>query len=189
MSDEIAQKTCRLDVCSDCRLICCLGANPPLTLRRKKIIQEYLKENNISSNAPFVDDTYSHPAIDEEGYCIFYSKETGKCQIHEIKPETCRAGPITFDINLSTGRIEWFLKKTEICSLAGELRNNNHALEQHFAIARNEIMRLVRELQPAALKTILLIEEPETTKIGEETLPKEILSKLCSDGHSRRNRC
>ena len=37
----------------------------------------------------------------------------GKCGIHAIKPETCRAGPFTFDVKGDT--IEIFLKFEEIC--------------------------------------------------------------------------
>ena len=54
---------------------------------------------------------YSYPAVDELVFCGFFNKETGKCSVHPVKPETCRAGPVTFDINFSTKKVEWFLKK------------------------------------------------------------------------------
>jgi Fe-S-cluster containining protein len=171
-------------------MICCQEAKPPLTAQRKKIITKYLKDHDVHVETPFIEEAYSFPALDERGFCVFHSKETGKCLVHEVKPETCRAGPVTFDINLKTGKIEWFLKKPEICALAGTLQQESSALENHFEVARTEILRLIRELDPKALRAILTIDEPQTFKIREDNVQTNILKKLGSnpsDNPSRRN--
>jgi hypothetical protein len=95
-----------------------------------------------------------------------------------VKPETCVAGPITFDINRKTKKIEWHVKMEQICQLAGTVYGNKKALEQHLRSAKKEILTLVRELGAASLKAILKKDEPETFKIGEDTIEEEILDKL-----------
>ncbi len=180
MSGEIARKTCRFDVCSKCKTICCQEAKPPLTVRRKKIITKYLKEQGISVENKFVAELYSFPAMDEESFCVFYCKDSGKCSIHPVKPETCIAGPVTFDINLRTGKVEWFLKTAEICPLAKALYENPDSLKEHFQVAKMEILQLVRELDPVALRAIMKVEEPQTFKIGENDLPPKVARKLDS---------
>jgi hypothetical protein len=98
--------------------------------------------------------------------------------VHPVKPETCRAGPVTFDVNRRSRKVEWYLKKTEICALAKRLCENRDLFKEHFEVARVEILRLIRELDAEALRAILLIEEPQTFKIGEDDLPKEAIEKL-----------
>lgn len=178
MSNETARANCASGVCFRCNIVCCQDAKPPLTRKRQKIIEEYIEKQKINIAKPFSNAKYSFPAIDELGICVFYDKKTRKCLVHAVKPETCRAGPITFDINRLTGKIEWYLKTAEICPLAGVLHENSEMLKEHFRLAREEILRLVSELDGEALRAILEIEEPETFKIGEEDLPKEVLAKL-----------
>ena len=165
-------------VCNQCGGACCRNARPPLTLKRKQIIETYLKKQKIAIASPFVHAEYVFPKEDAEGYCIFYDKKTGKCLIHSVKPETCVAGPVTFDINLKTRKIEWHLKMEKICPLAGVLYKNKDALKKHLESAKSEILALVSELDSEALKAILKIEEPETFKIGEDKIGKDILDKL-----------
>ena len=166
------------DVCSQCRGDCCRNARPPLTLRRKQIIVAYLKEQKIPIDSPFVQTSYVFPKDDAEEYCIFYDKKTAKCLIHSVKPETCVAGPITFDINIKNQKIEWHLKMEKICPLAGVLYKNKDVLKKHLETAKREILTLVSELDSEALKAILKIEELETFKIGEDDIGKDILDKL-----------
>jgi len=166
------------NVCGECKINCCKGARPPITLKRKEIIESYLKNQKFPIENSFVQATYTFPREDVEGYCIFYDKETRKCIVHSVKPETCVAGPITFDINMSTRKIEWYLKKEEICPLAGILYKNRDALLKHLESAKKEIFRLVRELDSEALRAILKIEESETFKIDEEDVTDDILNKL-----------
>ncbi|MEM3442422.1 MAG: YkgJ family cysteine cluster protein [Candidatus Bathyarchaeia archaeon] len=168
------------DVCGECPIYCCKDARPPITLRRKKVIEEFLKEQKIQIDNPFVQTSYVFPKEDAEGYCIFFDRETRKCQIHPVKPETCVAGPITFDINLQSRKIEWFLKMESICPLAGKLCRDKKRLQRHLASAKREIIRLVKELDSTALRAILKIEEPETFKIDEDEIDDDVLCKLYS---------
>jgi Fe-S-cluster containining protein len=166
------------NVCGTCKINCCWDARPPISERREKIILEYLKRHGITVENPFVHAEYTFPRETADGYCTFYDKATRKCIIHPVKPETCVAGPITFDINAKTGKIEWYLKMEKICPLAGVLYRDKALLEKHFETARKEILQLVRELAPEALRTILKREEPDTFKIEEEEIENEVLSKL-----------
>jgi hypothetical protein len=78
------------------------------------------------------------------------------------------AGPITFDINRVSGKIEWYLKMERICPLAGTMYKDKSLLKKHFETARREILQLVRELNPQALKFILTRGEPDTFKIAKK---------------------
>lgn len=160
------------NICSACKINCCRDAKPPITEKREKIILEYLKTHSINIENPFVHAEYTFPREDADGYCIFYDIATRKCIVHPVKPETCVAGPITFDINAKTGKIEWYLKMEKICPLAGAMYKDGAMLQKHFEVARKEILRLIRELSPKALKTILKRDEPDTFKIGEEEIEK-----------------
>ncbi|MCX8153002.1 MAG: YkgJ family cysteine cluster protein [Candidatus Bathyarchaeota archaeon] len=177
MADKTA-KSYTSDICFKCNIICCQDAKPPLTRQRQKIIEGYIKTRQLGITKLFLHGEYSFPAVNETGLCVFYDKKTRECLVHTVKPETCRAGPITFDINLKTGKIEWYLKTADICPLAGIMSNDSNLFKAHFKVAREEILRLVCELDGKALRAILKIEEPETFKIGEEDLPPEVLAKL-----------
>ena len=178
MSDEASGKTCSFDVCCECKVSCCQDAKPPLTSERKKIIKAYLKKQGINIKQPFVKAGYSYPAVDAAGFCVFYEKATKKCLVHQVKPETCIAGPITFDVNCHTGKVEWFLKTSEICVFAPKLYQNRERFVEHFKVAREEILRLMCNLDSEALRTVLKVEEPQTFKLSEDDLPKEAAKKL-----------
>lgn len=178
MSDRDAGKTYSLDVCLPCKLICCQDANPPLTAKRKKIIREYLKQSNKSVKRLFVHKGHSHPASDKDGFCIFYDKDTHRCIVHSVKPETCKAGPITFDINLRRKKVEFYLKKGEICALAENIYIDKEQFKNHFEVAKAEILRLICDLELADMLDILAIEEPQTFMIAETDLPKEVARKF-----------
>jgi Fe-S-cluster containining protein len=143
-----------------------------------KIVQDYLKVNNIAIEKPFEKNVYSFPREVEEKCCVFLDKKTKMCRIHPVKPETCLAGPVTFDINLETGRVEWFLKTEKICALAGALCRDKNVLSSHLDCARKELLQLVHDLDVEALRAILNIEEPDTFKIGEDDLDTSLLTKL-----------
>jgi Fe-S-cluster containining protein len=178
MSNDDVKKTCSFDVCCQCTHCCCQDAKPPLTPERKKIIADYLQKQKIQIAHPFANEAYSFPAVDAMGFCIFYDKNTKKCSVHPVKPETCRAGPITFDINRRTQKVEWCLKTAELCALAQALYKNDTAFKPHFKVAKNELLHLICKLDSKALQAILKIEEPQTFKIGEADLPKEVTEKL-----------
>jgi len=126
----------------------------------------------MSIDNPFQWTGYVFPRLISGGYCVFHDTKTKKCVIHPVKPETCVAGPITFDINVKTGRIEWFVKMETICQLAAAVYQNKKLLRKHLVSARKEIMRLVNQLTAEELKAVLKKDEPETFKIGEEALEK-----------------
>ncbi len=127
---------------------------------------------------PFTKQSYSYPAVDRLAFCRFFDKQSGRCIVHQVKPETCTAGPITFDINFRTNKIEWFLKKPEICALAGKLYENEPVFQEHFEIAKAELTKLISELSVAELRTIVKIEEPQTFKVGEDNFPLKVAKKL-----------
>jgi len=170
--------TYSFDICSQCRVICCQDARPPLTEKRKRIIKKYLTEEKVHFEKPFAKEKYSYPAVDSLLFCTFFNKATGKCSIHSVKPETCVAGPVTFDINFSTRKIQWFLKKNGICSFAGKLYSDKTAFEKHFDEAKKELTGLICELDAEELRAIVKIDEPDTFKIGEDNLPEKVQRKL-----------
>jgi len=169
------------NICENCSVSCCVRARPPITPKRKTIIENYLKATGLAIENAFEEkNTYLFPRETEGNQCIFLDKTTKKCQIHPVKPETCVAGPITFDINLKKGEVEWLLKTEKICPLAGVLYKNKWKLQSHLESARKELLKLVNDLDAEALRAILKIEEPETFKIREDNLSPEVLAKLNS---------
>lgn len=182
MSIESERQSDFFDICGQCKTNCCKNARPPIIVKRKQIIEAYLKKEKSPIDNPFVQTAYTFPKEDAEGYCVFYNKKTGRCLVHSVKPETCVAGPITFDINVKYQKIEWYLKSEKICRLAGRLYKNEEALREHLKSAKREILRLVRALDSDALEVILRIEEPETIKIDEDNVVSSILGKLNNNG-------
>ena len=151
---------------------------PPLTSRRKQAIQSYLRGEGIIVRNPFENRDYSFPRETHDGYCIFFDLTAKKCRIHPVKPETCVAGPITFDINRETGKIEWFVKSEKICLLAAALYRDKESFDRHWKSAKGEILTLVQNLDSRALCAILAISEPDTYKFNEEYLNPEVVAKL-----------
>jgi Fe-S-cluster containining protein len=177
MSTKSERQDNFLIVCKNCNDIdCCRNARPPISAKRRKIIEAYLKQNKVHIKNPFVAKAYTFPREHAEGYCIFLDEATLKCKVHSVKPETCVAGPITFDIK--NGKIEWFLKKDTICMLAGKLHEDGNRFEKHFEAAKSEILSLVHELDSEALQAILKIAEPETIKIDEDNIDNQLSNKL-----------
>jgi len=167
-------------VCASCKTGCCSGVRPPVTAKRKAVIEGYLDTKGLKIKAPFDKTVYTFPRETEDGYCIFFHKDKKRCRIHPVKPETCVAGPVTFDINLQTEKIEWFLKMEKICPLAGELFGDQKALQSHMESAKREILSLANDLSAVELHEILKIEEPETFWIGEDNLAPQVIAKLKS---------
>lgn len=180
MGEQIRQADF-LNVCANCPISCCVGARPPVTSERKMTIENYLKTAGLMIENAFEEkNRYTFPKEIEGNKCVFLDKNAKKCLIHSVKPETCAAGPVTFDVNLKTGEIEWFLKTEKICPLAGVLYKNKWELQSHLESARRELFKLVNDLDAEALQAILKIEEPDTFKIGEDDLNPEVLAKLNS---------
>ena len=166
--------------CEGCKSVCCKGARPPLTLKRISIIRDYLLAEKIDIKRPFVRKGYSFPRENSHGYCIFFDTKTKMCKIHFFKPETCVAGPITFDIDVVSGVIEWYLKSKKICMLVGALYRDEDKLREHLRSAKMEINTLVRELPKKELLAILNIDEPETFKIAEDRLDSDFSKAYCA---------
>ena len=169
-----------LDVCRNCRTsyCCCHDTTPPVTKERRRIIETHLGTEMVRPDDLFVEADYVYPRLKADGYCIFHDSNTKKCLVHSVKPETCVAGPITFDINVKTGKIEWFVKMESLCQLAKVVYDDKEWLMKHVASAKKEINRLVDQLDSRALKAILKKDEPETFKISEDCLAKGILNKV-----------
>jgi Fe-S-cluster containining protein len=143
-----------------------------------RIIDSYLTKNRIKIENAFEQEAYAYPRVKLDGHCIFFDNDAQKCRIHPVKPETCLAGPITFDINKTTQKIEWFLKRDTICPLAGKLYKKPDLYKEHMISAKRELRRLFRELDAEALRAVLTVDEPETFKVGEENAPRSVLQKL-----------
>jgi Fe-S-cluster containining protein len=171
-------KTYSFDVCGTCKLICCQDAKPPLSEERKKILKEYIGKENLSIKDPFMCEQYTYPAVDKDMLCRLFNKQTHRCSVHPVKPETCRAGPVTWDINFKTKKLEYYLKMEKICPFAGVLYNNQAMLGELLDVAKVEIRRLVEALTAEELEVIVKIPEPDTIKICEEDLTISVIEKL-----------
>jgi len=153
-------------ICDKCGGRCCYFAKPPLTEERISI----LLENGIS----FDDIVFGeHRMLDckSTGFCIGYSG--GRCRVQQVKPETCVAGPFTFDIK--NGKLEIYLKKDRICDLVSFLKGNPSVYDEQFELAFQHIRHLVRSLPPEELDSVCRVEEPATDKVAEFSL-SEVLS-------------
>ncbi|MEM4473293.1 MAG: YkgJ family cysteine cluster protein [Archaeoglobaceae archaeon] len=152
------------EICSSCGGKCCKDANPPLSQRRIDIlIKNGVKIEDIEFGK------YAHPKSREDGFCIFF--KDGKCSIHKIKPETCVAGPFTFDLKGNV--LEIYIKTEEICPLVSFLKKNRKAYKEQFKLAVTNIVQLILDLDRKSLEEILKIEEPETEKVASIRLSFE----------------
>lgn len=106
---------------------------------------------------------YKRLKVKENGVCILF--EQGMCRIHAVKPETCRAGPFTFDVRGDV--IEIFLKFESICPLVTLLKKNPRAYQLQYDLAVKNITHLVNNLTREEIDAICSIDEPETKKVGE----------------------
>jgi Fe-S-cluster containining protein len=106
---------------------------------------------------------YKRLKVKENGVCIL--SEQGKCRIHTGKPETCRAGPFTFDVKGDV--IGIFLKYERICPLVKLLKEIPEAYQQHYNLAVKSITNLVSNLTLDEIDAICCIDEPDTEKVSE----------------------
>jgi len=124
----------------------------------------------------FARNGYRYVRTRKDGTCIL--SKGGKCSIHAIKPETCIAGPFTFDV--SGDVIGIFLKYESICPLVRLLKEVPEAYNQQYACAVRSITRLVSNLAEDELAAICRIEEPETEKVAE-------IPRACQAQHDYRH--
>jgi len=78
-----------------------------------------------------------------DGSCIFC--HGNRCSIHTIRPETCRAGPFTFDVKGDV--IEIFLKYETICPVVRLLEDVPEAYEHQSDLAKKSITHLSHTLR------------------------------------------
>jgi Fe-S-cluster containining protein len=158
MEESLCQALSR--ACGKCHLGCgcCFEARPPLTQERIDI----LLEGGVSPEAVECAG-YKRLRLKSDGFCVLF--QDGRCSVHAIKPETCVAGPFTFDMEGSILQI--FLKKESICPMAGYLLSDRRAYEELFEISVQKIVDLVRALPADELAEVLKIEEPETDLVAE----------------------
>jgi len=158
MDEDLCQALSR--ACDDCHLAggCCFEARPPLSQKRI----DMLMENGVSADAiEFVG--YKRLCLRQDGFCVLF--RDGKCSIHDIKPETCVAGPFTFDIE--DDMLQIFLKRESICPMVRFLRANRKAYDALFETSVEKIMDLIRSVPEEEMAQILQIDEPQTDLVAE----------------------
>ena len=156
-----------------CSMGCCTHVCPPITSERKRIIDRYLQDQEISP-CDWLNSTsrrYAFPRETPDGSCIFFDVVQRTCRIHPVKPETCRAGPITFDLDIGRERVIWYLKSSADCLIAAELRRQPKVLSKYLLRAKKALRQLIRQLGSSALHELLLIDEPTVSQIGEDPFP------------------
>ena len=146
--------------CGECLLSggCCFEARPPLTKER---IDTLLANGVSPEQVEF--EGYHRLRLKPDGFCVLF--EGGRCSLHSIKPETCVAGPFTFDMKGSILQI--FLKKESICPMVRLLKENKEIYDGLFEVSVEKIVDLVMALPGTELEEILKIEEPETELVAE----------------------
>ena len=146
--------------CNECHLVggCCFEARPPLSQERIDI----LLKNGVSADAvEFAG--YKRLRLKPDGFCVLF--QDGKCSIHSIKPETCVAGPFTFDMKGNTLQI--FIKRESICPMVRFLKANRKAFDGLFETSVERIIELVNKVPAEEMAEILKIDEPETDLVAE----------------------
>jgi uncharacterized protein len=145
-------------ICLNCDGHCCHGAQPPISeYCYRRLVAEGVAKTVFETNG------YRYVRTGNDGTCMLLNGE--KCSIHAIKPETCIAGPFTFDVRGDI--IEIFLKFESICPLVRLLKEVPEAYDQQYSAAVQCITRLVSNLTKDELAVICQIEEPETEKVAE----------------------
>jgi Fe-S-cluster containining protein len=150
-------------ICMRCGGHCCTdNTQPP--------VSPSCFERLVAAGTPaeaFEYDGYRRLRLQAGGACILFVD--GRCSNHGIKPETCRAGPFTFDV--SGGTIGIYLKKESICPVVRLLKEEPEAYAQQFSAAVKNITHLVNSLPDRELAAICRIEEPETELVA--TIPRD----------------
>ena len=145
-------------ICMNCDGHCCHEAHPPITGPcYRRLLSEGIPSSVFENNG------YTSVRTCANGHCVLL--KNGMCSIHGIKPETCRAGPFTFDVKGKV--IEIFLKSESICPVVRLLKEVPEAYNQQYSLAVRHISHLVTNLSDEELAVICRIEEPETEKVAE----------------------
>ena len=145
-------------ICMNCGGHCCDEAHPPISEHcYQRLVAEGISPSVFEYNG------YRSIRTCPDGHCVLW--KNGKCSIHGIKPETCRAGPFTFDVKGDV--IEIFLKFESICPIVRLLKEVPEAYAQQYSLATRNIAHIVAHLTEEELAVICRIEEPETEKVAE----------------------
>jgi Fe-S-cluster containining protein len=163
-------------LCAMCSTGCCTHVCPPITSERKRIIDRYLQDQEIETRDWLNSRSrrYAFPRETSDGSCIFFSALQRTCRIHPVKPETCRAGPITFDLDTRQERVIWYMKSSDDCLIAAELCCQPDVLSRYLSSAKKAVYQLICQLESSALQELLLIDEPTVVQIGEDPFPCKI---------------
>lgn len=145
-------------ICAACGGKCCHEAHPPLSRARIAI----LNGKGVLPSA-FERNGYTRMKAGHDGTCIMC--RDGRCRIHAVKPETCVAGPFTFEVAGNTLRL--FLKRELICPLVPYLKADERVYEAHFQNAAQILADLVQSLPSRELDVINAIPEHETDLVAE----------------------
>ena len=145
-------------MCMRCGGHCCHEAHPPVS----DSCYNRLIAAGVSPDC-FESVGYRRLKTHPDGKCIMM--EEGKCTIHAIKPETCRAGPFTFDVQ--DNKVQIFLKFESICPIVGLYKEVPSAYNQQYEQSVRNIAHLVSNLSRDELEVISSIDEPETEKVAE----------------------
>jgi Fe-S-cluster containining protein len=149
-------------ICMQCGGHCCDEAHPPISGPcYHRLVAQGVPEDSFEQKG------YRFLKTRKDGTCVFWNE--GRCSIHSIKPETCRAGPFTFDVK--GGLIEIFLKHEAICPVVRLYKEIPAAYDEQFALAQKSISHLVSNLTEEEITEICRIEEPDTEKVAE--IPRE----------------
>ncbi|MFA6226199.1 MAG: YkgJ family cysteine cluster protein [Methanoregula sp.] len=100
-------------ICMECGGHCCDEVHPPVSAA----FYERLTTAGVSQDV-FETVGYRPLKTRKNGECVL--SKNGKCGIHAFKPETCRSGPFTFDMN--GDMIALYLKHERICPIVGLLK-------------------------------------------------------------------
>jgi len=146
------------DICMRCGGHCCNDAHPPVS----SSCYERLRDAGITSDL-FEFTGYTRLRTKENGECVL--SDNGKCTIHSFKPETCRAGPFTFDVKGDF--IGIYIKHESLCPIVRLLKEVPEAYRQQYKLAVQNITHLVRNLTDDEISVICQIDEPETDKVAE----------------------
>jgi len=156
-------------ICDKCGGRCCYFAKPPLTEERISILLE---------NGMTFDDIlfHSYRKLDckSTGFCVGF--KDGRCRVQHVKPETCVAGPFTFDVKGE--ELQIFLKQERICDLAAFLRGNPDVYKEQYDLALQNIAHLLKGLPKEELDEVLKVEEDSTELVAKLPLD-EVLSADC----------
>ena len=149
-------------ICMHCGGRCCNDAHPPISGNcYRRLVEQGVPEDSFEWRG------YRAVRARGDGTCIFCNGS--RCSIHAIKPETCRAGPFTFDVRGDV--IEIFIKYESICPVVRLLAEEPEAYAHQFDLAKKSITHLVANLTDEELTSVCRIDEPETVKVAE--IPRE----------------